>query len=145
MNIDTDGDGKPDVNIDTDGDLNPEINLDTDNTGTWKPSKDGGNADKIWKPDTSIDTDGDGKGDTDHRRDPVDKDGNGVDDGWHPNKDVDKNGFIYDTGAFEKNDKPDKLPNTGDTSLAGYALLSMVVSCIVFVVLAMDIKRKHVK
>ncbi|WP_434311342.1 YDG domain-containing protein [Hominifimenecus sp. rT4P-3] len=48
INIDTDGDGKPDVNIDTDGDKKPDVNIDTDGDG---------------KPDVNIDTDGDGKPD----------------------------------------------------------------------------------
>ncbi len=46
LNIDTNGDGKPDVNIDTDGDSKPDINIDTDDDG---------------KPDVNVDTDGDGK------------------------------------------------------------------------------------
>ena len=51
----------PILNIDTDGDGKPDVNIDTDNTGTWKPSSEGGNKDGIWKPDTNIDT-GDGQG-----------------------------------------------------------------------------------
>ena len=57
INIDTDGDGKPDINIDTDGDGKPDINIDTDGDG---------------KPDINIDTDGDGKTDIN-----IDTDGDG--------------------------------------------------------------------
>ncbi|MDE6659166.1 MAG: MucBP domain-containing protein, partial [Eubacterium sp.] len=49
LNIDTNGDGKPDVDIDTDGDGKPDINIDTTGDG---------------KPNVNIDTDGDGKPDT---------------------------------------------------------------------------------
>ena len=48
INIDTDGDGKPDLNIDTDGDKKADLNIDTD-------------GDK--KADLNIDTDGDKKAD----------------------------------------------------------------------------------
>ncbi|MDE5604908.1 MAG: MucBP domain-containing protein, partial [Eubacterium sp.] len=48
LNIDTDGDGKPDVDIDTDGDGKPDTNIDTTGDG---------------KPNVNIDTDGDGKPD----------------------------------------------------------------------------------
>ena len=44
INIDTDGDGEPDINIDTDDDGDPDINIDTNGDG---------------KPDINIDTDGD--------------------------------------------------------------------------------------
>ena len=49
INIDTDGDGIPDINIDIDGDGVPDINIDTDGHG---------------KADINIDTDGDGIADT---------------------------------------------------------------------------------
>ena len=58
INIDVDKDGKPDVNIDTDGDDKPDINIDTD-------------GDK--KPDINVDTDGDDKPDVNI----VDKDKDG--------------------------------------------------------------------
>ena len=54
MDIDTDGDGKPDINIDTDGDGKPDVNIDTDGDG---------------KPDVNIDTDGDGKPDVEATKD----------------------------------------------------------------------------
>ncbi len=77
VNIDTDGDGKPDVNIDTDKDGKPDINIDPD-------------GDNI--PDINIDTDGDGKPDvnidTDGDKEPdiniVDKDGDGKPDPIDP-------------------------------------------------------------
>ncbi|WP_296010983.1 InlB B-repeat-containing protein [uncultured Adlercreutzia sp.] len=98
VNIDTNGDGFPDVNVDHNGDGEPDVNIDTDNTGTWKPSSQGGNADKIWKPDTSIDT-GDGQGHVHKdRTTPVDKDGDGVDDRWQPGYIVEMpDGFKYGT------------------------------------------------
>lgn len=98
INIDTNGDGRPDINIDIDGDGKPDINIDTDNTGVWKPSSEGGNADGIWKPDTNIDTNGDGKGDLNDYRVPIDEDGNGIDDYWKPNKVVKLENIEYDTG-----------------------------------------------
>ncbi len=88
-NVDTDGDGVADVNIDTDGDGKPDVNVDTDNTGTWKPSGEGGNEDGIWKPDTNLDTDGDGVVDTPNGYRPAyDNDEDGVDDSWKPDKEV---------------------------------------------------------
>ena len=99
INIDTDGDGIPDVNIDLDGDKKPDVNIDTDNTGEWKPSGEGGTADGIWKPDTNIDK-GNGKPDGTDKSDPIDADGNGVDDRWKPDKNVYPNGESmpgYDT------------------------------------------------
>ena len=60
MNVDTDGDGEPDVNIDTDGDGEPDVNVDTDGDG---------------KPDINIDTDGDGIPDIN-----IDTDGDGIPD-----------------------------------------------------------------
>ena len=101
VNIDTDGDGKPDINVDLDGDGIPDINIDTDNTGTWKPSGEGGNGDGIWKPDTNLDTDADGKVDVEHEFRPgYDFDQDGVDDNWNPDKDVYPDGLGkpgYDT------------------------------------------------
>ena len=97
INIDTDHDGKPDINIDLNNDWKPEINLDTDNTGNWKPSSEGGNADGIWKPDTSIDTNGDGKGNSDYYRPAIDLDKDGVDDNWKPNTEVATDTIDYET------------------------------------------------
>ena len=48
--VDTDGDGEPDINIDKDGDGEPDVNTDVDGDG---------------EPDVKIDTDGDGEPDTD--------------------------------------------------------------------------------
>lgn len=84
LNIDTDGDGKPDVNVDTDEDGKPDVNIDTDDDG--KPDinivdKDGdGKPDNIdpedkeeeKKPNVNVDTDGDGKPDVN-----IDTDGDG--------------------------------------------------------------------
>ena len=67
LNIDTDGDGKPDLNIDTDGDGKPNLNIDIDGDGA---------------PDLNIDTDGDGKADLN-----VDTDGDGK-----PNLNIDLDG-----------------------------------------------------
>ncbi|WP_227826421.1 hypothetical protein, partial [Clostridioides sp. ZZV15-6383] len=108
INIDTDGDGRPDINIDTSGDWKPDINIDTDNTGEWKPSTEGGNGDGIWKPDKNIDTNGDGNPDTDYNRPAVDTDNDGVDDYWKPNKNVDTDSGGYDTGSPDPdNPNPD--------------------------------------
>ena len=70
VDIDTDGDGKPDVNVDTDGDGKPDINIDTDgdNIPDVNIDKDGDD-----KPDINIvDKDGDGKPDTGIEPDPDD-------------------------------------------------------------------------
>lgn len=67
INIDTDGDGKPDLNIDTDGDEKPDLNIDTDGDG---------------KPDLNIDTNGDGRPDLN-----IDTDGDGK-----PDLNIDTNG-----------------------------------------------------
>ncbi len=45
VNVDIDGDGKPDINIDVDGDGIPDVNIDTDGDGI---------------PDYKIDADGNG-------------------------------------------------------------------------------------
>lgn len=109
LNIDTDGDGRPDVNIDLNNDGKPDLNIDY--TG-----------DNI--PDTQIDSSGDGKPDIN-----IDLDGNGIADEniiaiteWKPEKNVDGD-ILYDTmeitgkGELEDNgivvEKPDGtfLPN----------------------------------
>ncbi len=69
LNIDTDGDGKPDINIDPDKDGKPDINIDTDKDGKPDVNID---TDKDGKPDVNIDTDGDGKPDIN-----IDTDGDG--------------------------------------------------------------------
>jgi len=81
INIDTDGDGKPDLNVDTDGDGEADINIDTDNDGKPDINID---TDGDGKPDINIDTDGDGKPDIN-----VDTDGDGEAD---INIDTDKDG-----------------------------------------------------
>ncbi|MCI9525234.1 MAG: hypothetical protein HFF01_09465, partial [Erysipelotrichaceae bacterium] len=95
-NIDTDGDGRPDVNIDFDGDGKPDINIDMD-------------GDEI--PDIDIDTNGDGKPDIN-----IDTDGDGKADEnlyeineWKPNKDGEKDGLPFDTIEIER--KPDLEDN----------------------------------
>ncbi len=96
INIDTDGDGKPDINIDTDGDGKPDINI-VDKDGDGKPDPvDPNDPDQDKTPDVNIDTDGDGKPDVNI----VDKDGDGK-----PDKDIDP-----DSGV-----KPDiNVDTTGD-------------------------------
>ncbi|MDE5669898.1 MAG: MucBP domain-containing protein, partial [Eubacterium sp.] len=69
INIDTDDDGKPDVNIDTDKDGKPDVNIDTDKDGKPDVNVD---TDKDGKPDINIDTDDDGKPDIN-----IDTDGDG--------------------------------------------------------------------
>ncbi|MCI8541286.1 MAG: hypothetical protein HFE67_07215 [Erysipelotrichaceae bacterium] len=60
INIDINGDGKPDVNIDTDGDCEPDLNIDTDGDGNPDVNID---TDLDGKPDYNIDSDGDGNAD----------------------------------------------------------------------------------
>ena len=69
INIDPDGDGKPDINIDTDDDGKPDINIDTDDDGKPDINID---TDDDGKPDVNIDTDDDGKPDVN-----IDTDGDG--------------------------------------------------------------------
>ncbi len=85
-NIDTDGDGYPDLNIDLDDDGLPDLNINTDG--------------KLDKPQINIDSDGDGIPDIN-----VDEDKDGKPDKnimnidkWEPNHNVSKDGnVIYDT------------------------------------------------
>ena len=58
MNIDTDGDGKPNLNVDIDGDGKPDLNIDIDGDGI---------------ADINLDKDGDGKVDIDIQGDDVQK------------------------------------------------------------------------
>ncbi len=60
INIDSDGDGKPDVNIDIDGDCKADLNIDTDGDGQPNINID---TNLDGKPDYNVDTDGDGKPD----------------------------------------------------------------------------------
>ena len=102
IDVDKDGDGKPDVNVDTDGDGKPDINIDTDDDG---------------KPDVNVDTDGDGKPDVnvdidgDNKPDIniVDKDGDGKPDPINP-KDPDQD-KTPDVNVVDKDGdgKPDDL------------------------------------
>ncbi len=62
LNIDIDGDGDPDLNIDLDEDGIPDLNIDLDGDGTADVNIDQ-NGDSV--PDLNIDTDGDGLADTD--------------------------------------------------------------------------------
>ena len=84
LNVDTNGDGIPDINIDLDNDCVADLNVDM-------------NGDNI--PDIDIDSDGDGKPDIN-----IDKDGDGKADlnileikSWKPDKTVTVNGFTYNT------------------------------------------------
>ncbi len=97
VNIDTDGDGRPDVNVDLDQDGKPDINIDLD-------------GDEI--PDIDIDSDGDGLPDIN-----VDLDGDGTPDKnikeiteWKPNKNIDGD-FPYDTMEFVEALKDDTKPD----------------------------------
>ncbi len=96
LNIDTDGDGKPDINIDPDKDGKPDINIDTDKDGKPDVNID---TDKDGKPDVNIDTDGDGKPDID-----IDTDKDGKPD---VNIDTDKDGKPDVNIDTDKDGKPD--------------------------------------
>ena len=114
INIDTDGDGKPDINVDTDGDGKPDVNIDTDDDG--KPDinivdKDGdGKPDSVDEKDTdpnvNIDTDGDGQPDIN-----IDTDGDG-----QPDIDIDTDGDGKPDVNIDTDDdgKPDVNIDTDD-------------------------------
>ncbi len=76
--LDTDGDGFPDINVDTDGDGEPDTDIDTDKDGLPDVNVD---TDGDGKPDVNIDKDGDGEPDLNI----VDKDGDGKPDNIDPN------------------------------------------------------------
>jgi len=128
INIDSDGDGKPDVNIDIDGDCNADLNIDTDGDGQPNTNID---TDLDGKPDYNIDVDGDGIPDTnidsngDGKPDiNVDTDGDGKPDEnikkiteWKPNKNVDGD-LPYDTMDFNDIDET-KKPSDEDTDVKG--------------------------
>ena len=142
INVDTNEDGYPDINVDTDGDKKPDINIDTDNSGTWKPSTDGGNEDGVWKPDTDIDTDGDGEADVDHLyRDPVDEDGDGVDDYWKPTIIVPEDGdrIAYGTGDIFY---IDSVKTSDENNMGLYMLLSFI-SLAGVIGIGIGLKRKQ--
>ena len=104
LNIDTDGDGKPDINIDPDKDGKPDINIDTDKDGKPDVNID---TDKDGKPDVNIDTDGDGKPDID-----IDTDKDGKPD---VNIDTDKDGKPDVNIDTDKDGKPDvNIDTDGD-------------------------------
>lgn len=99
INIDTNGDGKPDINIDTNGDNKPDINIDTNGDG---------------KPDVNIDTNGDGKPDIN-----IDVDGDGIPD---INIDTNKDGkpdVNIDVNGDRKPDINIDTDNTGKWSPSG--------------------------
>ncbi len=126
MNIDTDGDGLPDVNVDTDGDGEPDVNIDTD--GDNEPDinivdkdKDGkpdnidpDDEDQDKTPDVNIDADGDGLPDVN-----VDTDGDGKpdvnidtdDDGKPDINIVDKDGDGKPDNIDPKDEEQDKTPD----------------------------------
>ncbi len=107
VNVDPDGDGKPEINIDPDGDGKPDVNVDTDDDGKPDVNID---TDKDGKPDINIDPDGDGKPDINI----VDKDGDGkpddLDEKW-PNIGDIKPDINIDT---DDDGKPDVNVDTDD-------------------------------
>ena len=108
LNIDTDGDGLPDINLDLDGDGIGDINIDTDGDNIPDVDID---SDGDGEPDINIDTDGDGKPDENIKKITE----------WKPEKNVDGE-FPYDTMDFsEPNDPQDNKPsdNGNDTSVKG--------------------------
>lgn len=106
-NIDTDGDGEPDVNVDTDGDDEPDVNVDTDDDGTPDINVD---TDDDGKPDVNKDTDGDGKPDVNI----VDTDGDGKPDPVDP-KDPDSPKTPTTNVDTDGDGKPDvNIDNDGD-------------------------------
>lgn len=111
INIDTDGDGNPDVNVDVDGDMKPDINIDN-------------NFDNY--PDINVDTDRDGDADIN-----IDSDGNGkadvnvdINKDGIPDKNIDTDGDgIPDTnldGGSSDNKDPGKLDPSGDLGAGNY-------------------------
>ncbi len=96
LNIDTDGDGEPDINIDKDGDGEPDINIDKDGDGKPDINID---TDKDGEPDINIDTDKDGKPDIN-----IDTDKDGEPD---INIDTDKDGKPDINIDTDKDGKPD--------------------------------------
>ncbi len=96
VNMDTDGDGKPDVNVDTNGDGKPDINIDIDGDGKPDINID---IDGDGKPDINIDIDGDGKPDIN-----IDIDGDGKPD---INIDIDGDGKPDINIDIDGDGKPD--------------------------------------
>ncbi|NBJ65383.1 hypothetical protein D5266_09370, partial [bacterium c-19] len=131
INVDTDGDGIPNINIDTNGDMKPDYNIDNNNDGRaeinlgpvlaeWKPNKDYNSNSFIYdsitkdkvKPELNIDTDGDGYPDLN-----LDLNGDGIpeinvdtDGDYIPNINIDSTGdgkpdINIDTNGDGKPDK----------------------------------------
>lgn len=118
INIDTDGDGLPDINIDTNGDNIPDINIDVNDDGhpdiNVDTDQDGKpninidtNGDK--KPDVNIDVDGDRKPDTN-----IDVDGDLLPD---INIDTDQDGKPDINIDTNKDGKPDINIDTDNTGI----------------------------
>ena len=104
LNIDTDGDGEPDINIDKDKDGEPDINIDKDGDGKPDINID---KDKDGEPDINIDKDGDGEPDIN-----IDKDGDGEPD---INIDKDKDGEPDINIDKDKDGEPDiNIDKDGD-------------------------------
>ena len=104
LNIDSDGDGRPDINLDLDGDGNPDLNVDVDGDGIPDTNIDG---DGDGKPDINVDTNGDGKPDENIKEITE----------WKPNKNVDGD-LPYDTVDFNDIDDTAK-PSDDDTDVKG--------------------------
>ncbi len=106
INIDTDGDGLPDINIDLDDDGEPDINKDVD--GDWIPDIDiDSTGDGI--PDVNVDTNGDGEPDENIIEITE----------WKPEHNA-KEPFPYDTMSFNDPKKPDDPINQEpDTDVNG--------------------------
>ena len=90
INIDTNGDGKPDLNIDIDGDCKADLNIDTDGDKIPDINID---TDLDGKPDYNIDTDDDGKADVNIGP---------VNDPWNANVCKTVNGIYYCTDSYKK-------------------------------------------
>ena len=121
LNIDSDGDGKPDLNIDTDNDGKPDLNLVILKKGDWKPTKcvkadpDNGileeyctgtsvkpvinvDTDNDGIPNINIDSDGDMKADINISKDGINPNINIVElTNWIPDKNYAYQKFSYDT------------------------------------------------
>ena len=102
INIDTDGDGLPDINIDLDDDGVPDINKDVN--GDWIPDVDIDSTGD-GEPDINVDTDGDGKPDENIIKITE----------WKPGKNVDGD-LPYDTMDFSEPDEPN---DDNETSVKG--------------------------
>ena len=148
LNIDSDGDGKPDLNIDTDNDGKPDLNLVILKKGDWKPTKcvkadpDNGILEEYCtgtsvKPVINVDTDNDGipninidnKGDFKPHIN-ISKDGKTpiiniakIHD-WKPNKNYNKSTYTYD--SIGKDDVKSEL--NIDTDEDGYPDINLDIN-----------------